>query len=1130
MARLKRPATAKDYSESPDSTSEGYIDSESAEAERSTHTAKRLRSDDNIAASEQESGFEEQSDFDDGVDSEDEAFDQLNLTQGPDADAVATAGIINSVELVNFMCHKFLKIDFGPQINFVIGHNGSGKSAILTAITVCLGAKASVTNRASSLKSLIKEGCNSASVTVTIKNEGEGFKPEKYGKEVWVERIIQLNGSSSYRIKNCKGVLISKDKEELTSMLDFFGLMVDNPMTILSQDTARSFLSSSTPEEKYSLFMKGIRLDSLRNDYDAFHLYVEKTIATVKGRREALNELRARRDEAAELYKKTQNHREVRDTLTRLQGQFAWATVVDSEKALAAHDENAETVAQEAQQAEQAVVEAASNYEKSREKFAETQQELQDFHERLEPLSQQIDSYRGQMKDKKDLVREAKNDERNMFTAIEALRKKVAASDNKIAEERKRLTDLDGGRRAKLAEDHSNGQNRLQQLKMDLEQAIIDGRKMQNEMERHKVEVETAKNKFNNKQQELNDVQSRIGRLRAHQQKYMTVFGQNIDSVLKAIERESRFVQKPVGPIGSHIRMKQPEWGPILEAYFNRTLDSFAVTCKEDEELLKSILNQYRFRSNIIIRKDERFNFSQNSPDPKFQTVLDCLEFEHEYVKYIMIDVHNIERVILIADRKEADRVMYTNPRNVTFCFAKWPGNPMDGYRLNNKRGASGTQPQRGRRDPPRMKMDSDMQMRSLMEEEQKIQEQLDSLQAQWRGLDNMNADFRRREQSIVTKIGHLKADIQNTETEIDRLAVLMSAADETSRLNALEESRDTFLAELANLENVQYPNIIMEKDRRFMELNEVTGELEAKKKELEQANVAVAERQKQVENATEASIQLNAVVTFRRKQLDERLSKLQKILAEREKLVANLEEVTRLTQSIYPKRIEIEEGKTADQFKAEMIQVQQSYQTSIRTLPKPVEQIIEDHNTAQREYNDAARELTNLTALMNKLNETYLERRDRYYIFRNQICTRAKDIFRHTLDERGFKGRLFISHENETLNLKVEPVDSGKSNSDKGKRNVATLSGGEKSYTQICLLMSLWDAMNCPLRGLDEFDVFMDAVNRRISLKMMIQTAQRSSQTQTVFITPQDMGNIKLSDDVKIIRMADPERGAVTA
>lgn len=69
----------------------------------------------------------------------------------------AENGIIESVTCTNFMCHSFLEIPLGPLINFIIGHNGSGKSAVLTALTICLGGKAAATNRGGSLKSFIKE-------------------------------------------------------------------------------------------------------------------------------------------------------------------------------------------------------------------------------------------------------------------------------------------------------------------------------------------------------------------------------------------------------------------------------------------------------------------------------------------------------------------------------------------------------------------------------------------------------------------------------------------------------------------------------------------------------------------------------------------------------------------------------------------------------------------------------------------------------------------------------------------------------------------------------------------------------------------------------------------------------------
>ena len=70
----------------------------------------------------------------------------------------ADNGIIEEVECFNFMCHEHLVIKLGPLINFIIGHNGSGKSAVLTALTLCLGGKATATNRGQNLKSFIKEG------------------------------------------------------------------------------------------------------------------------------------------------------------------------------------------------------------------------------------------------------------------------------------------------------------------------------------------------------------------------------------------------------------------------------------------------------------------------------------------------------------------------------------------------------------------------------------------------------------------------------------------------------------------------------------------------------------------------------------------------------------------------------------------------------------------------------------------------------------------------------------------------------------------------------------------------------------------------------------------------------------
>ena len=136
--------------------------------------------------------------------------------------------------------------------------------------------------------------------------------------------------------------------------------------------------------------------------------------------------------------------------------------------------------------------------------------------------------------------------------------------------------------------------------------------------------------------------------------------------------------------------------------------------------------------------------------------------------------------------------------------------------------------------------------------------------------------------------------------------------------------------------------------------------------------------------------------------------------------------------------------------------------------------------------------------------------------MFQRHITARARVQFMYLLSERGFRGQLQANHKQKALDLKVEPDETLKANQG---RKTMTLSGGEKSFSTICLLLALWEAMGAPIRCLDEFDVFMDSVNREISMKMMIDNARSSMGKQFVLITPQAMGNVGFDPDIKCIR-----------
>jgi structural maintenance of chromosomes protein 6 len=67
-------------------------------------------------------------------------------------------GIIVKVYCENFMCHRKLSVVMGPNVNFINGQNGSGKSAILAALQICLGARARITHRGTKLGDLVRQG------------------------------------------------------------------------------------------------------------------------------------------------------------------------------------------------------------------------------------------------------------------------------------------------------------------------------------------------------------------------------------------------------------------------------------------------------------------------------------------------------------------------------------------------------------------------------------------------------------------------------------------------------------------------------------------------------------------------------------------------------------------------------------------------------------------------------------------------------------------------------------------------------------------------------------------------------------------------------------------------------------
>eukprot|EP00571_Detonula_confervacea_P004793 CAMPEP_0172314882 /NCGR_PEP_ID=MMETSP1058-20130122/23427_1 /TAXON_ID=83371 /ORGANISM="Detonula confervacea, Strain CCMP 353" /LENGTH=501 /DNA_ID=CAMNT_0013028833 /DNA_START=11 /DNA_END=1513 /DNA_ORIENTATION=- len=191
----------------------------------------------------------------------------------------AEAGIIYEVHVENFMCHRKLSVKLCRNVNIIHGQNGSGKSAILTAIKLCLGSKHS-RRRSRNLKDLIRKDCSGAKLRVTILNKGaNGYKPDVYGDYITVERTISMRGLLPPSLLDANGKVRSRTKKDFDAMLHQLNIQVENPVAMLDQEEAKKFLTGNA-EDKYAFFTKATKpkLDSMMEQVECKYEFSTKAL------------------------------------------------------------------------------------------------------------------------------------------------------------------------------------------------------------------------------------------------------------------------------------------------------------------------------------------------------------------------------------------------------------------------------------------------------------------------------------------------------------------------------------------------------------------------------------------------------------------------------------------------------------------------------------------------------------------------------------------------------------------------------------------------------------------------------------------------------------------------------------
>ena len=178
---------------------------------------------------------------------------------------------------------------------------------------------------------------------VRIKNGGDlGYRSDIYGDTIVVERSFNKAGASGFKLKSSTGRVVSTRRGDLEEISDYYALQLDNPISVLNQDMARNFLSSSTPETKYKFFVKGVQLEQLHHDYQLLIESINQTEGTFDDKRAQVSRLEEKKNKAKELLDLLSRQDHIRARMKTLGNQMAWSQVEDEEKTLQAMDHSLE--------------------------------------------------------------------------------------------------------------------------------------------------------------------------------------------------------------------------------------------------------------------------------------------------------------------------------------------------------------------------------------------------------------------------------------------------------------------------------------------------------------------------------------------------------------------------------------------------------------------------------------------------------------------------------------------------------------------------------------------------------------------------------------------------------------------
>ena len=300
-------------------------------------------------------------------------------------------------------------------------------------------------------------------------------------------------------------------------------------------------------------------------------------------------------------------------------------------------------------------------------------------------------------------------------------------------------------------------------------------------------------------------------------------------------------------------------------------------------------------------------------------------------------------------------------------------------------------------------------------------------------------------------------SQIQKLDQEIFRLKQ-KNQSQKAPDMSALEEDKEKYEEQLEEI--VQEVSQAKQKIESWAELmKEKLSEFKKAEKEVDQLNSKLEPMEKDQLLKIENQLIKRQTDRVRAEKKLEKINlkkvEINKTEAEVKERVEKLEE--RLRNDFKGEKIETDRPCHAIQ---KMIKAAEEALRVQRNTLEPSQVIKKNRVESYTKYTEANQNFEWLKDLLVKMIAMEKDREKGFFQVRGSMCRSVMLSFANHLQRRNFQGKLKFKHKAvpPTLDLAVDPIggDPKKTN----KRDMKTLSGGEKSFSTVSLVLAFWDVI----------------------------------------------------------------------